>query len=218
MAKTGATPMNIYLARHTEPVSSDDQWRFLGHSDPPLSPRGIERARELASQLVAVHFDTVCSSDLTRCLQTARLVAGSEHPDRDPGGISVRPDTRLREIDTGLWEGLTREQSAERYPDEYEARERDLYRHPFPGGESFADVRARALPAFFDAALTGDETTLVVTHKGVIRVLLSEFLGLQPDQLFSLSQGYGCVNLVQVSRRPDGYLKIEGVHPDISLT
>ena len=209
--------MNIYLVRHTEPVSSDDQWRFLGRSDPPLSPRGVQHARELASRLRTVSFDRIYSSDLIRCLQTARLIAGSEEPDRDPTDIQVRPDARLREIDAGLWEGLTREEAAERYPDEHAKRERDLFRTPFPGGESLADVRERALPTFFEMVLEGEETVLMVTHKGVIRVLLGEFLDLPPDQLFSLRQDYGCVNLIAASRRPGGSLKIEGAEPDIRL-
>jgi len=223
--------MNIYLVRHTEPVSADDQWRFLGRSDPALSPRGIEQANELAARLHDMYFDSVYSSDLIRAMQTAEIIsaAASGRPGaaqratmRDRTGaerdVVVRPDPRLREIDTGLWEGLTREEAAERYPDEHAERERDLYHRPFPGGESFADVRARALPGFYDAARMGGETILIVSHKGVIRVLLCEFLGLPPDRLFSLSQDYGCVNLVQAARRPDGSLEIEGAQPDISLS
>ncbi len=203
--------------RHTEPASAEGQWRFLGRADPQLSPAGVEHAHRLARALGPVHFDSIYSSDLTRCLQTAQIIAGSGGPPHAERDVPVQPDARFREIDVGLWEGLTRAEAAERYPKEYERRERDVVASPFPGGESFADVRERALPAFYDMVAHSGDSVLIVAHKGVNRVLLCEFLGLPLDQLFSLRQDYGCVNIVRASRHADGPLSIEAVEPDVRL-
>ncbi len=194
--------MAVYLIRHTEFVVFDDQKRFSGQADPPLSSSGIEHAHRLADRLRQVHFDSVHSSDLQRCLQTAEVIARAS-------GVPVRPDIRLREIDTGLWEGLTFEGAKTQYPFEYSERERDLVGYRFPGGESFRDLHERVFPAFAQIVDEGGESILVVGHRGVNRVLLCDFLGLPLESLFSIEQDYGCVNLVRASRLPNGARRFE---------
>ena len=81
-----------------------------------------------------MEFDAIYSSDLARCLATAEIVA-------EGTGLAVTPDARLREIDTGLWEGLTQEEAFRAYPREFEEREADVTGYPFPGGESFRGLR-----------------------------------------------------------------------------
>ncbi len=170
-----------------------------GRSDPPLSPRGIQHALELARQLRPICFDYIYSSDLRRSLMTAQIIADSDAVSDDGSAVPVHPDARLREIDPGLWEGLTRDEAAERFPEEYEARERDPLHYRFPGGESFDDLRSRVVPAYQEITAAAGARILVVAHKGVNRVILCESLGLPFDRLFSLPQEYGCVNLI---RRP----------------
>jgi len=195
----------LYLIRHTEPSAPDDRPRFLGQADPPLSASGVEHARRLAECLRDVSFHAVYCSDLKRSMTMADLIAGSS-------GVPIRPDRRLREIDTGLWEGLTFEEVRERFPLEYQERERDLVSYRFPGGESFRDLRARIVPAFLeilDESLErdvreGGGTVLVSGHRGVNRVVLCEALGLPLKRLFSIEQKYGCVNVIRVTRLPEG--------------
>ena len=54
----------------------------------------------------------VVSSDLFRAQQTAHAFA-------DPLGLDVTLDSRLRERDFGQWEGMSREEINERYPEGY---------------------------------------------------------------------------------------------------
>jgi broad specificity phosphatase PhoE len=184
----------------------DDRPRFLGQADPPLSASGIEQAQRLAERLRHVRFDAAYSSDLKRCLTMAELIAGVR-------GIDIRPDRRLREIDTGLWEGLTFEEARSRYPLEHAARERDLVGYRFPGGESFSDLRDRVVPAFLEIVDEGrgkgGGTILVSGHRGVNRVLLCESLGMPLEQLFSIGQDYGCIDLIKAEPLPDGGRRFE---------
>lgn len=189
----------IYLVRHTEPIAADNRRRYLGRSDPPLSPLGLRQAREVARSLSHQHFDSIHSSDLSRALQTAQIIAEALGSRPGTPDLTVHTDARFREIDVGLWEGLTFEEAKERYPNEYAQRELDLYHNPFPGGESFAQVRARALAALREVLARGDSTILLVAHKGVNRVLLCELLRLPPERLFSLPQEYGAVNKIRVA-------------------
>ena len=149
-----------------------------------------------------VRFDAAYSSDLQRSLSTAEVVSAAS-------GISAQPDARLREIDTGLWEGLTFDEARIRYPVEHAERERDLVGYRFPGGESFRDLRARVVPAFLEIIEEDRENILVSGHRGVNRVLVCEILGLPLDRIFSIRQDHGCVNLIEVTRLPKGGRRIK---------
>ena len=163
----------------------------------------------------AVAFDAVYSSNLQRSLQTAGIIAAGAGPTpRNDTGPPVRPEPRLREIDTGLWEGLTAEEARLAYPREYAEHERDLVGYRFPGGESFRELQRRAVAAFQDLLTANATSILVVAHRGVNRVLLCYFLGLPLDRLFSFKQDYGCINLVRASPRPDGSYDITVATPD----
>ncbi len=164
----------------------------------------MKQARLVADRLREIRFDTVHSSDLQRCLSTAEIIAG-------PGGPRPRPDSRLREIDTGLWQGFTFEEAASQYPREYAEREHDLVGYHFPGGESFRDLRERAVQAFLEIVEESCGNALVVAHRGVNRVLLCEVLGLPLEELFSIGQDYGAVTLIRTSMLFDGGRRMEVV-------
>ena len=96
-----------------------------GWIDVPLSEKGRRQAEELRGAVVG-RFDAVICSDLGRAQDTARTAFAPLVP---------IVDRRLREIDYG---DLAGKPSAE--------VKKDLLRYvdkPFPGGESYEDVRAR---------------------------------------------------------------------------
>ena len=170
----------------------------------------------MAEELSGVAFDAVYSSDLLRCLQTAEIIAArrcrrSPRPDT---GLPVRREPRLREINTGLWEGLTDAEARLTYPQDHAERERDLIGYPFPGGESFRELQRRAVAAFHDLLAADAVNVLAVAHRGVNRVLLCHLLRLPLDRLFSFRQDYGCINLVRASLRPDGSFEFSLTPPD----
>jgi broad specificity phosphatase PhoE len=75
---------------------------------------GWEQAAEAAHALYDSPFDAVVSSDLMRARQTARLIAAGR-------GLALQGSDQLREVDLGSWTGLTRDEAASRFPDEYRA-------------------------------------------------------------------------------------------------
>jgi probable phosphoglycerate mutase len=160
-----------------------------------LSETGIEQAHGLTERVREVHFTAAFSSDLQRAAKTAEIVAADT-------GVEVELDARLREIDAGLWEGLTAEEAKERFPQDWAERERDLVGHRFPGGESFRELEHRVMAAFLDIVRRGGERPLIVAHLGVNRVLLGHSLGLPLEKLFSFQQEYCGVEILRV--REDG--------------
>jgi broad specificity phosphatase PhoE len=146
--------------------------RFQGQQDPPLDEEGRNQAARAAPHLLAAGLaseDTVVvSSDLSRAAETAATLAALV-------GVPLRLDERLREHSMGTWEGLTRNEVADRYPEQYADW---LSGRPVQGrgGEDVAEVGSRALAALADLPQT--RTAVVVTHGGTAGRLLEGLLGL----------------------------------------
>lgn len=183
----------LYLARHGD-SRQDEVKRYIGQCDPPLNPCGREQARFLNRQLANIDFRRIYCSDLLRCRQTARIVAGSK-------GRGLRPLKALREIALGAWDGHPVREIQRRFPGEYERRGSSIIDYRPPGGESFADLQARVIPAFLDVMQRETGPILMVGHAGVNRVILCHVLQRPLDTLFEIRQAYGCVNIIE--RRHD---------------
>ena len=128
--------------------SSEDNELGLrsGWRDPPLSSVGRQQARQLRATLGDQSFDAVFSSDLTRALETARIV----FPNSD-----VRTDERLREMNYGDLNGSP----ANAFPDEHGYIEKR-----FPKGENCLDVQAR-VQSFLNSEVSLNATLAIVSHK-----------------------------------------------------
>jgi broad specificity phosphatase PhoE len=144
------------------------QRRFQGQSDPPLDDVGRVQAYEVAALIAALHPDLLVSSDAERAMQTAHVVSAAT-------GLAVRPEPRLRERSLGHWEGLTRDEVAATYPDEFAdwVAGRDVSRR---GGESRHQVAERALAALGD--LPEVPNTVLVTHSATAMALSTALLHL----------------------------------------
>ena len=183
------TPTRLYLVRHGQ-VADGHTHLYHGNNDIGLSPLGVQQFEGLAAQLEAVPLAGVYASDLCRARTGAEIISR---------GRELAPEIvpEFREIHFGVWEGLSFAEIAERYPAELQARFRDLANFRIPEGESLGDVRARALPRLNELISRHHEQAfVVVAHAGVNRVILSEALGLPPDNLFRLDQAYGCLNII----------------------
>ncbi|MFT3695543.1 MAG: histidine phosphatase family protein [Kofleriaceae bacterium] len=155
----------ILLARHGQ-TSWNALGRLQGHTDIELDETGRGQARALATAVGNAGIKRVWSSDLSRAHETAKIVA-------DHLGVTHEVDPDLRERKFGVFEGLTRDQCLAQHPDAW----RDWVAqtsHP-PGGEPRADAVARIGRAL--ERIVGDDTALVVSHGGVMRLWLMDLLG-----------------------------------------
>ncbi|MEZ4600859.1 MAG: alpha-ribazole phosphatase [Syntrophotaleaceae bacterium] len=178
-----------YLIRHGD-TRQDEVKRYIGHTDLPLNALGRDQARALKKRLAHIPFDRIYSSDLRRCLETARIIAG-------PQGKGIRKLPSLREINLGEWEGQPMASIRRRFPDQFENRGRDLARFRTPGGESFHELQARVVPAFLELINNTEGNLLVIAHAGVNRAILCHLLDRPLDELLELPQSYGCLNIIE---------------------
>lgn len=156
----------FYLIRHGE-----TEWnvtgRWQGHTDIPLNRAGREQAMLLAERLYdeGIHFTALYSSDLQRAWETARIVGKAV-------GLEPTAVVELREIDMGVWSGLTRAEIARLDPATLERLDmgEDL---PRGGAERLTDLYERAsaaLEAIAEEHPEGD--VLIATHGGTVRALI----------------------------------------------
>jgi len=185
-------PSVIYLVRHGSIISASGK-EYIGQNEVPLSEEGVEQAWALRKWLEPVHFNYAFSSDLSRTERTCRIIAGNRAK-----SIEVIP--ALREICLGDWEGFTFREIEQRFPEDYAARGRDMENWRPPGGESFADCRARVMDAFRGILDRSQGNILLVGHAGVNRLILCDLLGISVAKLHNIGQDYGCLNIIDFSR------------------
>jgi len=154
----------IVLVRHAETEWSRNG-RHTGRTDLPLTDLGRAGARALAERLRGRDFDLVLVSPATRARETCELCGlGAE--------AQVRED--LLEWDYGDYEGLTTPEIREQRPGWL------LWRDGAPGGESAADIGARADRVIAElSALSGDAA--VFSHGHMLRVLGARWIALGPE-------------------------------------
>ena len=195
LSKTAHPPKGtIYLLRHGEIRSLKEGKRYIGWQDVALSDVGLSQARKWADYFSVAALDNICSSDLTRCFDTARIISArcSLEPKVFPG---------LREIHLGQWEGERFETIQARDPAAFFERGDRIADHRPPGGESFHDLQDRVWPVFEEIVQRFSRPTLIVTHAGVIRVLLCRILGMPLENLFSIGQAHGALSIIDVRKK-----------------
>lgn len=160
----------ILLVRHgATTLTAED--RFAGSTNVPLSDDGRAQARALGVRLAGEPLAAVYASPMDRTMETARLAI-------QPRDLTIVPVAELRETDHGHWEGKTRREVREAFPDEYARWDHDPFTFAPSHGETGLSVLARALPAVLAIADRHAETTvLVVSHKATIRLVIGELLG-----------------------------------------
>jgi broad specificity phosphatase PhoE len=173
----------LVLVRHAEPAE-DARGRCYGRLDVGLSPAGLAAAERLAPALAGLELDAVYSSPRARAIETARPLTAS--PIVHEG---------LREIDFGEFEGRRYEEIEASHPELFRAWMETPTDVRFPGGESFDDLRVRALQAF-DEIRARHASALVVTHGGVIRAGLAAWLEMPAHSIFRLGQSHCGVTIV----------------------
>jgi alpha-ribazole phosphatase len=174
----------ILLIRHAE---TDLAGTFCGHTDPPLNEKGRNQLPTLLEALRLHKIDAVHTSDLQRARSTAQAIA-------DQFVTKLHTDRNLREIHFGDWEALTWVQieernlpEAQRWLDQYP----DL---PAPNGESYEDFKTRAIKAFEDLLDSDASSTIaIVTHAGVLQLLLTTYCGFTTKQAWQETKSYCCV-------------------------
>jgi probable phosphomutase (TIGR03848 family) len=162
-----------------------------------LNELGRRQAERLVERLDGVRIDTIVSSPLERCRETAAPLAKARRHAVDVGRAWT-------EVGYGDWTGRSISQ----------LRRTKLWRLVmfapsnvrFPGGESLLEVQGRAVAATLDlAARQARGTVVVVSHADVIRLLVAYLAGMHVDHLQRLSIDTASITAVSIS---DGFPRL----------
>ena len=119
-------------------------WQAQSRVEPsagaPLSEEGARQVEQARAELPDLRIPTVYSGGGQAERQTAEMLAGVLK-------AKVREDKNLREVDYGLWQGLTLEEIARRQPRVYKRWEEDPVQVRPPGGETLEEARERVANA-----------------------------------------------------------------------
>ncbi|HEY3587199.1 MAG TPA: histidine phosphatase family protein, partial [Myxococcaceae bacterium] len=201
-AQVGPRVARLVLVRHGESTWNRDN-RVQGQLDPPLSEEGHRQAGLLARRLARRSYEALYASDLARAIETAAPIASAI-------GLPIQPDTQLREIFLGEWEGLRADEISSRYPSEWAAWSAEPSWDVVPGGEGAAPFQVRvegALDSILDRHPQGN--VLVVTHGGVIQVALHRVVGRPSHGLFPFRISNTSISVIE---RREGRLVIGRVN------
>lgn len=171
----------LLFIRHAE---TDLAGRFCGHSDPPVNNLGLRQIEELIERLKTESIDAVYASDLSRSLTTANAIGRAF-------ALSPIKIPELREIDFGQWEGLSWQEIEGRdriYACRWSGAYPDL---PAPDGELLDAFQSRVLGVVKHLlAITSHRCAAVVTHAGVMRVVLRSLCGLDDQEAWERTKTY----------------------------
>lgn len=157
----------ICLIRHGE-TDWNASYRIQGQLDIPLNENGRNQALSL-SELCDNNFNSIYSSDLSRAHETAKLLARDAEVTKLPS---------LRERHHGIFQGITANEAAQRYPEHYaryKSRDPD---HDLETGESLK-LFAYRIDGVLDELIKRHcgEAFAIVTHAGVLDVIYRKATG-----------------------------------------
>jgi 2,3-bisphosphoglycerate-dependent phosphoglycerate mutase len=186
----------LALVRHGQSLWNQEN-RFTGFVDVPLTEQGRAEARLAARALEGLPFDVAYTSALTRAQETLAIILESLHL-----RIPVIRDASLNERHYGDLQGLDKADAAKRWGDEQVKLWRRSFNVPPPNGESLEMTAKRVLP-FYERAICGDlrqgKNVLVVAHGNSNRSLVMRLDKLTGEQVVGVELATGVPLLYEMS-------------------
>ncbi|GAC1310578.1 MAG: alpha-ribazole phosphatase [Mucilaginibacter sp.] len=166
--------MEIFLIRHTTPAIT--KGLIYGRTDVPLADSFAIEKKVIKNKL-PVDIDHVFSSPSLRCTLLAREILDT-----------FEEDKRLMELDFGLWEGETWD-SVNRV--ESEQWMKDFINNCPPEGETLNEMNNRVISFWEELIRLPYHRIAIITHAGVIRLILATVNSLPLKSIFDLNVNYG---------------------------
>jgi len=165
---------------------------FRGERDDPLSPLGWEQMRHATAGIGSPGWTRIIASPARRCADFARELSAAR-------GLPLTLADDWRERAFGDWEGVPLDAIPS---DQLQRFWDDPAGYTPPRAEPFADFRARVLAIWQTLLGQRDAHTLLITHGGVIRVLVAEVLCMADAGLLLLEVPHACLTRLRIYPPP----------------
>lgn len=178
----------LILIRHGETEWSC-QKRYCGLTDIDLNEKGRWQARKLLKRLKKEKIYKAYSSDMKRTLQFAKIVLKD---------TLVEELLHLRELNFGIFEGLTYQDVMEKYPLVYTKWLENPLDIIICQGESLNSLAGRVRKALRRIlAQNSNKTVAIFTHGGPIRVILCDILKVDLKEIWRIEQELASISIIE---------------------
>ncbi len=189
-------PELLYVVRHGQ-TEWNEQERFQGQQDSPLTLRGRRQAQAVARRLKDVAFDRIYASPIGRAWTSASFLA-------EETGLTPLTDDRLKECRYGECEGLTVDEIEAKFPGKIAWRTEDKWTRRLPGAECYGDLSERA-ESFAAEHLNGvleagGLTVGIVAHDTINRSLVGFLLAWSRDEIMFSRQANNVIFVLDGGR------------------
>ena len=182
----------LILVRHGETLWNA-QKRYCGSTDIGLSAKGKKQARRLKEKLNGVSIHKIYTSCKKRAIQTAKIIFQGAK-------INNMPD--LNEMHFGIFEGLTYGELVKKHPKLYKSWLGNPTEVKIPGAEEIKQFCLRVRESLsLILSRHQNESIVVITHGGPIRVILCDALNYSMDMFWKIEQNLGALNILEYSER-----------------
>ncbi len=183
----------LILIRHGQTDMNKDQM-YYGRLDVPINETGKEQAENTRKNLVEleIDYDKIYSSPMKRAYETAEIV--------NYKNLEIEKDDELREMDFGIFEGLSYKEIIKKYPEEMEKLKKDWKTYSYVTGENPFMLQKRALK--FLEKIDKNKNNMVVTHWGIICTLLSFLFSSELEGYWKYQVKNGGIVIIEFA---DGY-------------
>jgi ribonuclease H / adenosylcobalamin/alpha-ribazole phosphatase len=184
---------DVVLLRHGDTrLTPERRFSGVGSADLGLSATGRDQARQAADSalLRGRPITEILTSPMIRCQETAQILAAEL-------SVPVTIDRSLREMDFGVWEGMTFDEVQERYPEDLQRWKQSASAWPTGSTETFAAVvdRMRTAAERFATRYAG-ASVVAVTHVTPMKALVADALGAPPSALFRMELSSACFSRI----------------------
>lgn len=172
----------VDLLRHGEPEGGT---KFRGNLDDKLSDDGWKQMWTAVNGYH--HWNIIVTSPLKRCADFAMVLASKLN-------IPINIEPNFKEISFGIWEGLSVAAVQELYPNELKMFWKDPITYPIPKAELVIEFEKRVKLAWDNLTYHHkNQHILLVTHGGVIRVLLRDKMKLPINAIWQIDVPYAAI-------------------------
>jgi alpha-ribazole phosphatase len=182
--------LKIFIIRHPHSIANEEKI-YNSYTDVPLSDKGAKQMEEVIQYLKNfkdVEFgqvQSIYSSPLTRCTNIADKLANEWN-------CPVIKDDKLVEMNFGIFEGKTYQEIDLSFPNELLQWSNDYIHFQIPEGESLQQCMVRIKP-FVNHLINQDQDIVIVTHGGIVKLLMLLFLDLPIEFYWKFATDNCCI-------------------------
>ena len=180
----------IFLIRHGQ-----SEWNCLnkiqGQKNTLLTDLGKKQALYLGNRLIDEKIDIIYTSDLIRAYNTAEIISNRINK-------PLIVNKSIREINFGLWEGLTIQEIKERYKDEYSIWLKEPDKLNIQGFENLISLQERAMKSINEIILKNNGKNIaIVSHGAILKTIILGLLGIDICHYKNISLSNASLSMIE---------------------